>query len=109
MRNVRIAFEEFDLPLSQMKPGFKNPNCHLIFEGKLSEKFRRKTRFVADGYKTKVPKSLSYSTAVSRDSGRIAFLLAALNNLQVVSCGILLMFYVITKRFATIQELLIQG
>ena len=37
---------------------------------------------------SKVPKSLSYSTVVSRDSVRIVFLLAALNNLQVISCDI---------------------
>ena len=88
MHNVRITFEEFDCPLSQMLPGFKKLNCHLIFEVKLSENFRRKARFVADGHRTTAPKSLSYSTVVSRDSVRIAFLLAALNNLQVVSCDI---------------------
>ena len=71
-----------------MKPGFKKLNCHLIFEVKLSENVRRKARFVADGHRTTSPKSLSYSTVVSRDSVRIAFLIAALDNLQVVSCDI---------------------
>ena len=71
-----------------MKPAFKKLNCHLIFEVKLSENFRRKARFITDGHRTKAPKSLSYSMEVSRDSVRIAFLLAALNNLQVVSCDI---------------------
>ena len=88
MENVRVAFEQFTEPLSQMKPGFKNLTCHLIFEVKLSENFRRKARFVADGHKTSAPKSLVYSTVVSRDSVRIAFLIAALNNLAVVSCDI---------------------
>ena len=71
-----------------MKPAFKKLNCHLIFEVKLSENFRRKARFITDGHRTKAPKSLSYSMEVSPDSVRIAFLLAALNNLQVVSCDI---------------------
>ena len=88
MHNVRIAFEEFDCPLSQMLPGFKKLNCHLIFDVKLSEIFRQKARFIADGHMTKATKSLSYSTVVSRDSVRIAFLLATLNNLQVVSCDV---------------------
>ena len=88
MANVRVAFEEFSEPLSNMKPGFKKLTCHLIFEVKLSENFRRKARFVADGHKTSAPKSLVYSTVVSRDSVRIAFLIAALNNLSVVSCDI---------------------
>ena len=88
MRNVRIVFEEFDRPLAEMLPGYTKLNCHLIFEVKLNENFRRKARFVADGHRTKAPTSLSYSMVVSRDSVRIAFLLAALNNLQVVSCDI---------------------
>ena len=88
MRNVRIVFEEFDRPLSQIKPGFNKVNCHLIFEMKLSENFRRKARFVADDQRTKAPKSLSYSTVVPHDSVRVAFLLVTLNNLQVVSCDI---------------------
>ena len=54
----------------------------------MSENFRRKARFVADGHKTSAPKSLIYSTVVSRDSVRIVFLIAALINLSVVSCDI---------------------
>ena len=88
IRNVRITFEEFDRPLAEILPGYTKLNCHLIFEVKLSENFRRKARFVTDGHRTKEPNLLSYSTVVSRDSVRIAFLLAALNNLQVVSCDI---------------------
>ena len=71
-----------------MLPGYTKLNCHLIFEVKLSEIFRRKSKFVADGHRAKAPKSISYSTVVSHDSVRIAFLLAVLNNLQVVSYGI---------------------
>ena len=88
MRNVRIAFEEFSRPISQMLHGFKKLNFHLLFEVKLNENFRRKARFVADGHRTKAPKSLSYSTVVSHDLVRIIVILAALNNLQVISCGI---------------------
>ena len=88
MRNVRIIFEEFDRPLAEMLARNTKLNCHLIFEVKLSENFRRKVRFVVDGDRTKVPKSLSYSIVVSRDFVRIAFLLSALNNFHVIFCDI---------------------
>jgi len=88
MRNVRIAFEDWTKPLSEMLPGYQKLTCHLIFEIKLSENFRRKARFVADGHTHLVKPSLSYSTVVSRDSVRIAFLLAALKSLKILSCDI---------------------
>ena len=71
-----------------MLPGYSKLTCHLIFEIKLSENFRRKARFVADGHKHPVKPSLSYSTVVSRDSVRIAFLLEALNSVEILSCDI---------------------
>ena len=45
-------------------------------------------RLVADGHKTKTPPTLTYSSVVSRDSVHIAFLIAALNDLQILSCDI---------------------
>ena len=51
----------------------------MIFEVKLDGSFTRKARFVANGSKTDVPKSLTYSSVVSRRSVQIAFLLANLN------------------------------
>ena len=50
--------------------------------------FTRKARFVAGGHKTDPPSSLTYSSVVSRDSVRIAFLIAALNNLDILSADI---------------------
>jgi hypothetical protein len=48
----------------------------------------RKARFVAGGHTTETPTSLTYSSVVSRDSVRIAFLMAALNDVDVMSCDI---------------------
>ena len=56
MANVRVTYEEFSESLSKMKPCFKKLTCHLIFEVNLSENFRRKARFIADGHKTSAPK-----------------------------------------------------
>ena len=69
-------------------PGFKEITCHTIFDIKLDGKFTRKARFVANGSKVEWPKSMTYSSVVSRESVRIAFLVAALNGLEVSACDI---------------------
>jgi hypothetical protein len=43
---------------------------------------------VANGNETEVPPTMTYSSVVSRDSVHIAFLIAALNNLKLLSCDI---------------------
>ena len=50
--------------------------------------FTRKARFVAWGHLTDAPSSVTYSSVVSHDSVRIAFLVAALNGLDVMACDI---------------------
>jgi hypothetical protein len=48
----------------------------------------RKARLVAGGHRTDPPTSLTYSSVISRDSVRIAFLIAALNDLSVLATDI---------------------
>ncbi len=50
--------------------------------------FTRKARFVANGAATETPTSLTYSSVVSRDSVKLAFMLAALNDLDIMACDI---------------------
>lgn len=90
MANVRIAFEEYEGPLTvDGKPkGYKPLTVHMVFDIKLGENYRRKSRLVADGHKTEAPPSLTYSSVVSRDSVRIAMLLASLNGCDILSCDI---------------------
>lgn len=88
MDNVRIAFEEWKRKEADIPKGYQKIRCHLIFDIKLSENFRRKARFVAGGHTTSAPSSITYSSVVSRDSVRIALTIAALNDLKVVSCDI---------------------
>ena len=45
----------------------------------------RKARYVAGGHLTDPPTSMTYSTVVSRESVRIAFLIAALNNMEILA------------------------
>ena len=69
--------------------GYQEINCHLTFDVKMGENFRRKARFVAGGHTTKVPDSMiTYSLVVSRDSLRIALTAAALSDLKVMTCNI---------------------
>ncbi len=66
--------------------GFQEIKCHIIFDVKMD--FTRKARFVAGGHTTEPPNSLTYSSVVSRESVKIAFLIAALNDLDIMSCDI---------------------
>ena len=58
----------------------------MVFDIKID--FTRKARLVAGGHLTQVPSHLTYSSVVSRESVRIMFLIAALNDLQVLSADI---------------------
>ena len=61
--------------------------CHMIFDVKLGENFRRKARLVGGGHMTTAPRSITYSSVVSRDLVRIALTAAALNGLDIcLSC-----------------------
>ena len=82
MKNNKIAFKL--LPRgSNPPPGYKKIRCHMNFEVKID--LRRKARYVAGGHLTDPPSSITYSTVVGRESVRIAFLVAALNNLNVLA------------------------
>ena len=55
LKNVRPAFEVWEKLIDEMPLGYQQSMCHLIFDVKLGENFRRKARFVAGGHTTKVP------------------------------------------------------
>ena len=70
-------------------PGYQRITCHMVFDVKMDGNFTRKARFVANGAETEdVPAFLTYSSVVTRESVRIAFLYAALNDLTVFSCDV---------------------
>ena len=52
--------------------GHQEIKCHIIFDVKMD--FTRKARFVAGGHMTETPPSITYSSVVSRESVKIAFL-----------------------------------
>ena len=63
--------------------GYTEITCHLVFDLKLD--MTRKARYVAGGHLTDVPTYMTYSSVVSRDTVRIGFLVAALNNLDILA------------------------
>lgn len=85
MRNVEVAFKFLD-DGSKPPPGFREITCHLVFDVKFT--LDRKARYVAGGHRTSVPAAMTYSSVVSRDSVRILFLVAALNDLDMRMCDI---------------------
>ena len=87
MTNNRIGFERYEGDIKDLV-GYEEITGHLIFSIKLSENYRRKVRYVADGHKVETPASVTYSTVVSRDSVRILLMIAALNDLDVQGCDI---------------------
>ena len=59
MKSVRIAFEEFEGDVSVIPQGYQEIRCHMIFDIKMGENFRRKARMVADGHWTETPAALT--------------------------------------------------
>jgi hypothetical protein len=84
MKNVMPAFEFRDD--NEVPIGYKHIDCHMIFDVKLD--LTRKARYVAGGHQTDPPKDMVYASVVSRDSVRLAFLLAALNDLNILAADV---------------------
>ena len=84
MNNVRVVFQILD-ENKEVPIGYKFICCRMIFDVKM-EDFRRKSRLVAGGHMTDTPAAIMYASVVSRESVRLALMLAALNALE-VKCG----------------------
>ena len=80
MGAVMVAFEVQPEGTSHV-PGYKRIPGHIVWDVKMD--FTRKARYVAGGHKTDPPKALTYSSVVSRESVRIALLLAGLNDMNI--------------------------
>jgi hypothetical protein len=81
MKHVLIAFDVLEDGAAEPRMSKRIP-CHMIFDVKMD--FTRKARFVAGGHMTDPPSTITYSSVVARDSVRLAFLLAALNDLEIL-------------------------
>ena len=72
--NGMNAFERWDKASPEdlwknpkLLPTFKEIGVHMVFDIKLDDKFIRKARLVANGYKTDAPECSTYSSVVSRE------------------------------------------
>ena len=94
MAKAKVAYVEMDGMIPEdVRAGkvpelrsFQEISCHIIFDVKMD--FTRKARYVAGGHTTEAPVGICYSSVVSRDSVRIAFLVAALNDLDILATDI---------------------
>ena len=84
MKNVRPAFEVLEKRKEYIPIGYQQIKCHMIFDVKLGDNFRRKARLVGRGNTKTDPASITDSSAVSRDSVLIALTIAALNDLDIL-------------------------
>ena len=81
MKNVMVMFEFSENDVVPV--GHRINTVHMVFTVKIS--LIRKCRLVADGHKVlESPKESTYSSVPSRDSVRLFFLIAALNDLDVL-------------------------
>ena len=85
MRDIAVAFKLKDDD-ERIGNDYKSVGFHMVFDIKMD--FTRKARLVADGHKVPDPAVSTYSGVVSRESVRIAFIYAALNELDIMAADI---------------------
>jgi hypothetical protein len=85
MKHVRPAFNVLE-PGSPPPIGSQWIPCHMVFDVKID--FTRKARFVAGSNVAQPPKCLTYSSVVAQDSVCLAFLIAALNDLDILAADV---------------------
>jgi hypothetical protein len=78
MKAIECAFQFKDD--DQMPVGHQHIDCHMVFDMKIT--LDCKARYVAGGHQTEPTKDVTFASVVSRDSIRLAFLVAALNDLK---------------------------
>jgi hypothetical protein len=85
MKNVMVAFDVLDSG-KPPPPDYGEIPLRMIFTIKMD--FTRKARLVAGGHTTAPPETLTYASVVSRDSVRLAFLIAKMNDLEIIMTDI---------------------
>eukprot|EP00957_Ditylum_brightwellii_P042160 3192946-Ditylum_brightwellii.AAC.1 len=62
MKNICIAFEMCDGQKEELPLGYQEVKCHIIFDIKMGENFRRKAWMVSRGHTTETPSTLTYAS-----------------------------------------------
>jgi hypothetical protein len=84
MKAIECAFEFRDD--DKMPVGYQHIDCHMVFDVKIT--LDRKARYIAGGHQTEPTKDVTFDSVMSRDSISIAFTVAALNDLEVLSADV---------------------
>ena len=84
MKAIDHAFEFRDDDV--MPVGYQKIDCHMVFDVMII--FDCKAWYMAGGHQTEPTKDMTFASVVSRDSIWIAFLVAALNDLDVLSVDV---------------------
>ena len=82
MKNPRFAFNLLDRD-DHDSVGYKEITCHLLFDFIVD--LTRKSRYVAVWHIINPPFSMSYVSVVSRYCVRLVFLIAVLNDLDILA------------------------
>jgi hypothetical protein len=85
MKNVMPAFKFCDE--NKVSVSYRKIDCHMVFDIKIRD-LTHKAHYVAGGHMTDPPKDTMYLSVNSRDSVRIAFLVAALEDLDVLAADV---------------------
>jgi hypothetical protein len=84
--NVFPVFEFIKSNDTKVPPGYEFVDTYFIFDVKMD--LTRKARVVARGSMTEATKEDTFASVVSRDTVRLFVLLAALNDMEHLSCDI---------------------
>ena len=87
-KNVRPTSEVWKKRKKDLPIGYQEIKCHMIFDIKLGENFRRKACLVEGVLTNFRLSSIKYLSIVSRDSVRIALIIVALNGIDILACYI---------------------
>ena len=71
---------------NKMPVGYKHIDCHMIFDVKFN--LTQKAQHVAGDHQTEEPADSMFSSVISCDSMQIAFMLATLNDLDILSANV---------------------
>ena len=82
MKDMGVSFEVYEGDVKDLI-GYKEKRGQIIFDVKFGENFRRKARYVCEGFRATTPARITYSSVVRQDSVRILHMIAALNCFEV--------------------------
>ena len=90
--SLQPAFKVWEKRKEDIPIGYQEIECCMIFDIKLGENVCRKAILVGSVHKTATPDLITYSSVSSRDSVRVSLTIAALNELDILACGIQIFF-----------------